>query len=533
MQFHRKEWCRSAVTAVLTVTFSVVALGQGQNRIGNTNTDFDDVNRLIRDGADRVPGFGTPGGTSATTTVDFSRIDRRAVQNLLTESIDESERLYRLLQTDYQRSPEVRPYMTDLLSVRARAARIAQDMQANVGLERLHPQFQQLDSDWRLLSHQMAQSRRLSTASQDGVARIDRLGRSLEKLFKMEPQLDRNALIRELATLSSSVRNLGQELELDPNAGNSIYQLVLDARKLDQQAARVQSMVLDQYPYTQIVSEYLRFEQMWKIMAPKLRSLNNRFVERSARNVTLADSRLHDLLWLEQQTNNDNLRQTADALMRDVDEFYSRVPLKLLLHFKGIDRILETADNFYGTVQNFRDCVDRNEDERTVLECYRYVEEYGNIFVRDFAALRSQAGRVVLREIEDGIVALRNELNLAGTVTSVDTREMLPTAASLENLADHLDYDVQQWLYRDRQSFRDQALQASARFLARTQRIHRMLESRPTASELKKETADLIEEWKTIYQFLGRCNTQHRDHLRVLSQDISQAIYELRAPLQL
>jgi hypothetical protein len=60
-----------------------------------------------------------------------------------------------------------------------------------------------------------------------------------------------------------------------------------------------------------------------------------------------------------------------------------------------------------------------------------------------------------------------------------------------------------------------------------------MLEQRPTAAELKKETADLIEEWRVIYQFLGRCNTQHREHLRLLSQDISQAIYELRAPLQI
>ena len=77
-----------------------------------------------------------------------------------------------------------------------------------------------------------------------------------------------------------------------------------------------------------------------------------------------------------------------------------------------------------------------------MLECYRYVEEYGDDFVRAFEPLRSQAGRVILREIEDGILSLRNELNLAGTVTSIDTRAMLDTAAGLENLADHLDFDV-------------------------------------------------------------------------------------------
>ncbi len=535
MQIQWRDWCGSLIAALLTVTISAAAVAQAQPpRIGSNNSEFGDVNRLIRDGADAVPGFGFGTGNIGTSTkVDLSKVDKKIVQNLLTESIDESERLYRSLQNDLQRYPNIRPFLSNLLTMRARASRLAQDMNAGITLERLQPQFQQLDSDWRLMSHQLAQTRQIIKASLDSVERIDRIGRNLEKQFKMEPQLDRRALLIELSGLVSSVRNLVQDLQVDPSGSNAVYQLVLDARKLDQQASRVQMMVLDQYPYTQIVTEYQRFEQMWVAMTPALRLLNNRMVERSMRNILMADSRLHDLLWLEQQTSRENLRQITDGLMKDVDEFYARVSLKLLLHFKDMDRILQTSDDFYGTVQNFRDCVDRNEDERTMLECYRYVEEYGNAFVRAYGPLRSEMGRVVLREIEDGIVALRNELNLAGTVTSIDTRAMLPTAAALENLAEHLDYDVKAWLYQDRQSFSTSALQASSRFVQRTARIHRMLESRPTANELKKETSDLIEDWRLIYGYLGRCNTSHRAHLRDLSQDISQVIYELRAPLQL
>ena len=110
---------------------------------------------------------------------------------------------------------------------------------------------------------------------------------------------------------------------------------------------------------------------------------------------------------------------------------------------------------------------------------------------------------------------------------------MIPTAASLENLADHLDFDIRQWLSQDRQTFNVQALAASAKFVQRAKRIHTMLQARPTGTELKKETSDLVEEWRTVYQYLGRCNTQHREHLRILSEDVSQAIYQLRVPLQL
>lgn len=530
MLSQRGDLCRSLVTAFLTVAVSAAVIAQ--ERIGTRNTDFGDVNRIMQEGSG-ARGFGYPSsGGSSQPQVDLRGIDQTTVKNLLRESVQESEILYKALQQDYRRYPEVRPLLSDLLTMRARASRLYQDLQDGLSLERLLPQFQQLDSDWRLLSHQMSQVRVLSSTSRDSIDRIDRLERQLEKLFRMEPQLDRRALLMELAQLSSSVRNLIQELETDMTGGNRLYELIEDARKLDQQAYRVQNMVYDQYTYAEIVSEYNRFVSQWTAMVPQLQQLQNRYVERSVRAIMLSDSELHNLLWLEQQTSRENLKQIAASLARDVDEFFNRVPLKLLLHFKDANQILGTADDFYGTVQNFQDCVKRNADARELNECYRYVEEYGVDFVRAFEPLRSQAGRVVLREIEDGVVALRNELNLAGSVTSIDTRKLTITAARLENLADYLDAEVRQWLNRERPTYSNQVLTASTRFVRRAQQIHRMLPAHPTANQLKQETSDLNEEFRALYQYLGRCNTEHRDHLRILSEDIAQAIYELRAPLQ-
>ncbi len=533
MLSQREEWYRSVIVALLTVATSVSAIGQVQNRVTSRETEFGDLNHLLRDNTGAAGFDNRPNMLNHLPDVDLSGVDPRVVRNLLSESVAASEQLYRSLTRDYQRYPEIRPLLTELISTRAKASRIAQDLRDGYALERLLPQFQQLDSDWHLLSHRLSQARGLSRESTDGIDRVDRLGRELEKLFKMEPQLDRRTLLVELSRLGSSVGSLVDELELDINHDNQVFELIVDARKLKQQAARVQDLVLDQHPYTQIVTEYSRFDRMWTSMMPRLRLVKSRYVERSVRNIMTSDNTMHNLLWLEQQTDRAHLGQVADALMRDVDEFFNRTPLKLLLHFHDVADVLETASDFYGTVQNFKDCVDRNENEQTLLECYRYVEQYGESFMQAFEPLRSQAGKVVLREIEDGILALRNELNLAGTVTAVDTRAMIPTAASLELLADHLDLDVRQWLNRGRQSYRTQVLQASTRFVQRTQKIHRLLQSRPTANELKKETSDLVEEWRTIYEYLGRCNTDHRQHLLTLSRDISEVIFKLREPLQL
>lgn len=528
----RGEWCRSVFTALLTVSCAVTVMAQPSTRITNKSTDFGDFNQNIRGGG-ISPLTNSQSRNFETPSINLSGIDNRVVENLMKECVSESERLYRALERDYRQFPELRTHLQDVVALRARASRLSQDLQAGYSLERLQPDLKQLDSDWQLVSHHLSQARQISNTTRDSVDRIDRLDRQLQKLFKMEPQLDRRALMVELASLGGSVRNLVQELELDPEAGNRIYQLVIDTRKLDQQAYRVQEMVVDNRSYSEIVSEYGQFSRMWTRLSPQLQKLTNRFIERSVRDILMADSTVNDLLWLEQETSNENLKQIATALTRDVDEFYNRVPLKLLLSFKDVGSILQTSDDFYGTVQNFLDCVKRKEDERSLLECYRYVEEYGADFVRAFEPLRSSAGRVVLREIEDGIVALRNELNIAGTVSTIDTRAMIPMAASLENLADHLHFDIRQWLESDRQSFRQQALEASSRFVKRSQRIHGMLQARPRAAELKKELSDLVEEWRTVSQYLGRCNSEHRDHLRVLYADIGQAIYKLRVPLQL
>lgn len=533
MLSQREDWYLSVIAALLTVTTSVSAIGQVKNRVTSRESDFGNMDKLLRDNTG-APGFDNRANIlNHMPDVDLRGVDPRVVRNLLNESVSASEQLYRSLTRDYQRYPEIRPLLTELISTRAKASRISQDLRDGETLQRLLPEFQQLNSDWHLLSHRLSQARGLSRESVDGVERVDRLGRELEKLFKMEPQLDRRTLLVELSRLASSVGSLVDELEVDRNHDNQVFELIVDARKLEQEAGRVQDLVLDQHPYTQIVSEYSSFSRMWTAMLPRLQLIDSRYVERSVRNIMDSDNTVHNLLWLEQQTDRAHLGQVADALMRDVDEFFNRTPLKLLLHFQEVADVLETASDFYGTVQNFKDCVDRKENEQILLECYRYVEQYGESFVQAFEPLRSQAGKVVLREIEDGILALRNELNLAGTVTSIDTRAMIPAAANLELLADHLDLDVRQWLSRDRQSFRTQALQASTRFVQRTQKIHRLLQSRPTANELKQETSDLVEEWRTIYNLLGRCNTEHRQHLFTLSRDISEAIYTLREPLQL
>ena len=521
-------WTQSALTGLIAVNLMSTALGQRDrtriSRVERTGFELDASGR-------QDPGFDFRGSSlDPASEIDVSRVDQRALVNLLKDAVAETERLYRSLQQDAQQSRELYSSLAEVRKLRSGASYIVQDLEEGRSLQRLLPVIRELSSDWNLLSHQLGQAPRISRRSLDIVNRIDGQARQIEKMFQLDPQLNRRALVSELATMHTTLENIVQELQYSQDkTGNLVY----NARKLGQQVRLVEDMVLDGVRYDRIVSEYNRFGRMWTALLTDLRPINNRYVQREIRDLADADSRMHDLLWLEKSANREHLRQLANTLIRDVDEFFNRTPLRLVVDLKNVDSILDQASEFYGTVQHFKDLVENKGSKTDLMQAYEYVEEYGEDFLRSFASLRSEQGRVVLKEIEDSIASLRAELHIGGTVSSVDTHTMVIMAARLENHADHLHSDVRRWLDRDRQSWRGDALQAMDRFIQRCQRIHRMLQSHPTRDEVKRETINLNNAWKTLNQYLTRCRTNDRAHIDSIRRDINSALYDLEAPFAL
>ena len=525
-------WTQSVVAGLIAVSVATSAVAQ-RTRLSALERDFDDV--LGNDGR-RAPGLDLRGGNSLNkgAQVDLSKVQRWPLINLLKEAVAESKLLFTSVRDDSVRGPELQSSLREVTRLRDAADYAVQDLESGRELERMFPGIQKLNTDWRLLSHRLGQSPRISRKSLDIVDRIDRLERQMEQMFAVKTQLDRRALLTEFAGLASTLNNLLQELQYyDVRGNDQASEAIYEARKLGQQTQLIEDMVLDAATYDRIVQEYNRFITQWSRLLTDLRNIENRYVQRSIRNIVDSNSRIHDLLWLEHSANREHLHQLANSLIRYVDEFFNRTPLKLVMHLKNVDSILEKADNFYGTVRHFKQSVDYNDDDSTLLENYSYVEEYGTDFIRSFAQLRSSAGKVVLQEIESGIASLRAELNISGTVASVDTQKLITTAANLENQADHLKYDVNNWLERDREAYRDDALKAMEFFLQRCRRMHRLLQERPTLTQLRRESTDLNASWSSLYGYLTRCRTNDRAHMIDLAREINAALYKLESPVQL
>lgn len=535
MHSSRNELLRTLAAALCTVTLVSTAIAQPTPRTRLADSSFPDLDRRLQPGEigslDALPKTPIPGSTGRP--IDLSRVNKTAVATLIREALDESARLYTSLRQDYDRYPQLRPLLVDLNSLRSLTTRLDQDLAAGLSLETILVDFRRIDADWRVLSNRLAQSTGLSAATRASVDRLDGIDRKVGQQFQVAPTLDYRQLYQQLSVLENALYNVSDELSRDFNGSAKTSQIVNDCRKMQQQIVRVQDMVQAQYPYENIVREYNFFDRPWELTAEQLRNVTNPYVERAVNRVIQADLTIHELLWLETSTNRVQLKQTADALIRSVDDFYSRTPLKLLLSFKNAQNTLQVADSFYGTVQNFKDNLDRNESDEMIVDSYKYVEEYGTAFIRTFRLMQSQQGLAVLRQIEDGMASLRGSLKLGGTVSQVDTRRLQPIASSLEGLSDRLDWDVRNWLNAERPAYRNEALQASAAFMKRTQSLSKLMNAAPTLTELQRETDNLYKEWQAIYSYLSRCNTADRAFLSQGARDIIDDLKELDAQLRL
>ena len=333
--------------------------------------------------------------------------------------------------------------------------------------------------------------------------------------------------------MSAVLHNLMDDIEIEVPRSQQQIDLLLRGRRIEQQARQVANTVEDTGDYQQVAAQYREFQRVWYPFATDLRPLNNRYLERSVRRVNDVDSSIHELLWLPYQMDREKLLYLCSVLKRDVDDFFVRAPLKLMIELPNSDQVLTVADEFYGVCQNFTDVVSRGEDVQQIVDAYHYIEDSWRSFSSLFRPLKSQAAQQVLAEIDNNIVALGQALQIQAGANQGGhyQQNVVEIAASLDNLSRHLENDIGQWLSVRAVDYRDYAIQDAAQFRQDCQQIHEMLARQATAQDLAREADQLTRDWRRVYDDIQRCTTAEKPHLQRMAAQISPQVVELRTIL--
>jgi hypothetical protein len=327
------------------------------------------------------------------------------------------------------------------------------------------------------------------------------------------------------------LQNLREDIELELEPSDARNQLVLTTQKLQQQAEHITYIVNDQADYDTIVSEYKRFQELWYPHAAKLRPVENPYVERNVRRIAQNNRTVHELLYLPQQVDPSQLLYLTNVLKKQVDEYFTRAPLKLLIELPTPEQALPTANEFYGMVENFADCVESGNNRSELIDAFRYIDGSWQSFDRVFRPIKSQKAQVVLNQIEESINALRDGLYIEKE--RFDSSAAVELAASLVNHAEHIEYEANRWLNKRRPPYRAEAQEALGAFITKSRKFHESLVREIPVSQLRKDCLDVYEQWRKVYGFISKCDTEERPELGRLASRTTPALVELRTILEL
>ena len=431
-----------------------------------------------------------------------------------------------------QQIPGIRERLTDLYRLRARSSLLSDRTETGDQWSNLIDDVKSLDRDWQSLSYKLGQLNGLSQNQKRLVQRLD--GSSQNIMGYLSPgqggrQLNYYELTRTLAALNVDFQNLIEEVQFELGNTQSGQNTIIEIRKTQQQARHMSLLVREESGYEALNREFDRLNQLWDPILMNLRKENNRYIERALSRISDSMTAMHELLFRPHQIDRQKLLYLTSLLRKDVDEFFSRTPLKLLIHLPDSDYILPTADAFYGVCENFTDLVERGENEQQLVEAFSYITDSQEEFSRVFKPIRSQAALNVLTAIDNHVTELRTAMVIQ---ESFDRRKAIELGASLENLSEHLHLDTQLWLSEVNVGFKNEALRETSSFAQRAAEFHRQALQGASISKLRTLSADLYENWRRVHGYISLSQGEYRSHLARLATHIGPTIVEMRTLVQ-
>ncbi len=465
------------------------------------------------------PGIQTPGETGA--------VEGKSLRPLIRSFSDNLTQLTYALNEQMGQVPGLRQSYTEALRLSGTAVSVNKYSE-KYGVDRTNlDQLKQLDADWRELAYRLESLRGVTDETLDLVKGVNDADHRIRQLIGIQPQLDRRQLYLKAASLAGDLENLQEDLAAELGNGQDAQAYRRLVSRLRQVVLNLVSIIRDERSDANvIVEEYKQFETIWSPLVVKLREEDNRFIERGLRRVSASVSDMHQLLLLPQKMDQSQFSHLATSLKKDIDEFLERTPLILVMHLPKSKQALLAADQFYVACAQFTEVVKRGQDQTEIIEAFRRIEAAERTFIDVYRDVDSDKAVAVLNRISQTVSALRSSLHVQRD--EFDSRVAEDLAASIQNFTEQIEVTTKRWLEAERHSFAQACLQDAADLTDRAARLHDDIVTGKPQPELKGEITELYENWRRVYDYLLKCQTEDRQAMGRISTNLTPALVDLR-----
>jgi len=480
---------------------------------------------------DRGPARPYYGGEASTVVESQETLDR--VRRIFDRVAQEADALQVGLNNDVDQIRGVRSVLHDVIQFSARAQVLAETCRRAERVGTLSGDFEAFDRDWQAISYKLRRIPDLNqSAALQRVDTIDKIDHALSEIFKLKPHFDQRELLRATAALTDKLQRLAEDIGVemvDPQLRRSLIGM---ARRTQSEAQMVSDMVDSENDPAAVAGEFKEYLELWHPLARQIRQVDaNRALERTVFRVSQSNREIAEFLRMPAQTDTNNVAYIMDSLKRDVDEYFTRAPLRLVMELPDAATALPTAGEFYGLCEQFSQEASNNASQAELAEAFHNVSQSWRTFNHTFRPMNSEPARRVLNRIEESMGSLAQALQLYDQ--QFDGRRISELAYALSAAADNIARDTQIWLEHDRQDFADEALRATQAFVQHCQRFSDAVTGGATVEQLRPEIVNLYEHYKRIYDFISQCRGRERSRLAENAKRAKAALVDLRTQLEI
>ncbi len=432
---------------------------------------------------------------------------------------------------DYIRG--VRGILPDAIQFSANAQVLRDRCQRQAKLSGLCGDYEAFDRDWQAISYRLHQIPEMSrTAELKRVDVMDNLDRQLSGMLKIQPQFDQHDLLHHISALTDQLQRLAEDIDVEFVDPEQRRILSGQARRVESEAQMVCDTMDAGNDPTTIVGEFKEYQALWYPLSRQIRQVDtNRALERTVMRINRSNRVINQLLRNPQQADTSNLSYIVEGLKHDIDEYFTRAPLKLVMELPESTAALATAGAFYGNCEQFlQDAAVERVSQADLADSFHNVAESWRAFDHIFRPMNSEPARRVLNHIEEGINSIADALQISDQ--QFDRRRIRELAYGLLAAADNINRDTQTWIDGDQNS-PEAAADETANFLKHCQRFGDSVTSNTTVDQLRQGIVELYEHYKRVYQFISQCQGRERPSLGENANRAKNALVDLRTILEI
>jgi hypothetical protein len=331
-----------------------------------------------------------------------------------------------------------------------------------------------------------------------------------------------------MGTLSAETRHLVEDVAFEVPHGKGRGELISQGRQLELQVNQLADAISRDVRYDVIVDAYKDYHTRWRRWASGLRTIDSRYVMRGVRRVDLTNDQIHELLWIPQVIDRQQIVHRAKALAGDVDQILIATSVRDLLGLPNAADVLSTARELAGLCEGFAQSAAGRSDLDDLLWDYRVLDVEWQTLQGHFKAINNIDLQQRLAAADQTAAALRESL---GIRPISDFREAVRLAASVDNLADILQRDARHRMgmsARYSPQFRKLLIDSTSQFHDAAHEFHDSVVRHADDSRLRSQCAGLARLWEQMGGHFAKCTPEDRSVLRDTCHRIAPALAKLQ-----